>query len=81
MIFHRVKSIKPLPDKILLAEFEDGTIKHYDTKPLKDTIPVFEMLDYVTGLFELVRVDAGGYGIIWNDELDLDYNELYYNGY
>ncbi len=57
MIFHRVKSIKPLPDKILLAEF------------------------YVTGLFELVRVDAGGYGIIWNDELDLDCNELYYNGY
>ena len=81
MIFHRLKSITPLQDKILLAEFQDGTTKHYDVKPLKDKIPVFEMLDYVHGLFEQVRIDAGGYGIIWNDELDLSCNEIYNNGY
>ena len=80
MIFHRVKNITPLQDKILLAEFEDGTRKYYDTKPLKGRIPVFSMLDYVTGLFEQVHVDVGGYGIMWNDEIDLSCNELYYNG-
>ncbi|MBQ6773600.1 MAG: DUF2442 domain-containing protein [Synergistaceae bacterium] len=80
MIFHRVKNITPLPDKILLAEFYDGSIKKYDVKPLMQKIPVFQMLDYVHGLFEAVQVDSGGYGIIWNDELDLDCNELYYNG-
>ena len=81
MIFHRLKNITPLEDKILLAEFQDGTIKHYDVKPLKDKIPVFEMFDYVHGLFEQVRIDAGGYGVIWNDELDLSCNEIYNNGY
>ncbi len=80
MIFHRIKNITPLPDKILLAEFYDGSIKKYDVKPLMQKIPAFQMLDYVHGLFENVQVDSGGYGIIWNDELDLDCNELYCNG-
>lgn len=80
MIFHRVKNITPLPDKILLAEFYDGSVKKYDVKPLMQKIPVFQMLDYVHGLFEHVQVDQGGYGIVWNDELDLDCNELYFNG-
>ena len=81
MIFHRLKNITPLEDEILLAEFQDGIIRHYDVKPLKDKIPAFEMLDYVHGLFEQVRIDAGGYGVIWNDELDLSCNEIYNNGY
>ena len=80
-MFHKIKTITPLKDKILLAEFQDGTIKHYDVKPLKDKIPAFEMLDYVHALFEQVHVDSGGLGIVWNDELDLDADEIYYNGY
>ena len=27
-----------------------------------------------------MEVDAGGYGIVWNDDLDLSCNELYENG-
>ena len=80
MEFHRVKNITPLPDMFLLAEFEDGITKKYDVKPLMKKIPVFQMLDYVQGLFNQVRVDTGGYGIIWNDEIDLSCDELYYNG-
>ena len=80
MTFHRIKNITPLHDKILLAEFQDGTIKKYDVKPLMQKIPVFKMLDYVHGLFEQVRIDCGGLGVIWNDEIDLDCNELYNNG-
>ncbi|MBQ7216900.1 MAG: DUF2442 domain-containing protein [Synergistaceae bacterium] len=80
-VFHRIKNVTPLKDMILLAEFQDGTVRHYDVKPLKEKIPVFGMLDYVHGLFEQVRVDAGGYGIVWNDELDLAAEEIYCNGY
>lgn len=81
IMFHRIRNITPLKDKILLAEFQDGTIKHYDVKNLKDKIPVFEMLDYIYGLFEQVHVDAGGLGIVLNNDLDLDADEIYYNGY
>ncbi len=80
MEFHKLKNITPLSDLILLAEFQDGTIKKYDVKPLIKKIPVFEMLEYVNGLFNQVRIDAGGYGVVWNDEIDLSSEELYYNG-
>ena len=80
MNFHLLKNITPLPDLILLAEFQDGTVKKYDVKPLMQKIPVFQMLEYVSGLFYQVRVDTGGYGIVWNDEIDLSCDELYYNG-
>ena len=80
MEFHRVKTIKPLSDLILLVEFQDGSVKKYDVKPLMKKIPVFQMLDYVPGLFNQVHVDTGGYGIVWNDEIDLSCDELYYNG-
>lgn len=80
MIFHRIKKIIPLENLILLAEFQDGSVKKYDVKPLLKKIPAFEMLNYVPGLFKQVKVDVGGYGIIWNDELDLECNELYFEG-
>ena len=81
MIFHRLKNITPLPDLILLAEFHDGSLKTYDVKPLLKKIPAFGMLEYVSGLFEQVHVDSGGYGVVWNDEIDIECNELYYNGH
>ena len=31
-------------------------------------------------MFATVSVDVGGYGIVWNDELDLSYEELWENG-
>jgi len=31
-------------------------------------------------LFYSVEVDQGGYGIIWNDDIDIACDELYYNG-
>ena len=31
-------------------------------------------------MFEKVKVDAGGYGISWNDEIDIACDELYFGG-
>ena len=80
MVSHKIKTITPLSDLILLAEFDDGSVKKYDVKPLMKEIPIFQMLDYVPELFNQVRVDFEGYGIVWNDEIDLSCDELYYNG-
>ena len=33
-----------------------------------------------SSLFNLVQVDSGGYGIIWNEDIDLACNELWNNG-
>lgn len=79
-MFHKIISIAPLPDFKLLAHFSDGTAKEYDAKPLIQSMSAFEALERVTGLFEQVVVDQGGYGISWNDDIDLDSNEIWEHG-
>ena len=49
-------------------------------KPLFAQYPVFEPLRDIPGLFEQVGVDPGGYGISWNDDIDLDAAELWAHG-
>jgi len=79
-MFHKVRIINPLPNYSLLVQFENEEKRQYDIRRLVDEQDVFKALFYIPGLFEQVKVDSGGYGISWNDELDLSCNELYYNG-
>lgn len=79
-MFNTVKTVQPLDDYVLLVGFANGLKKRYDVKPLFDKKGVFHSLVDVGGLFERVRVDVGGYGIVWNDEIDLSCNELWDNG-
>jgi len=37
-------------------------------------------LKEISGLFWNVKTDLGGYGISWNDEIDLSCDELWENG-
>jgi hypothetical protein len=79
-MFHKIKSVQPLPNMILYVEFISGDTKCYDVKPLMDKWEVFKDLEQCR-LFNLVSVDTGGYGVIWNDYIDLACNELWENGY
>ena len=78
-MFHKIKSVKPLSDMVLYIEFNDGNVKHYDVKPLINKWEVFKDLKE-NNLFDFVSVDTGGYGIVWNDYIDLSCNELWENG-
>lgn len=79
-MFHKVKEVKALDNFKLQVCFEDKTFKVYDVAPLFDKWNVFQALQIDNRLFNAVRVDAGGYGISWNDDLDLSCNELWENG-
>ena len=79
-MFYKVKSVRPLPGLELLVGFQNGEERRYNVKPLMDTWEPFKAFASTIGLFEQVKVDVGGYGISWNDEIDLSCNELYYNG-
>ena len=79
-MFHKIKTVSPLENYMLLVHFVDGCAKRYDVKPLMDKLPVFNRLKDETGLFQSVAADAGGYGIFWDDELDLSCDELWERG-
>lgn len=79
-MFYKIKNVKALKNYKLLVTFTNGEVKNYDVKPLFDKWDSFKDLVTIKGLFQQVKVDDGGYGISWNDEIDLSCNELYHNG-
>jgi len=79
-MFHKIKNVAALPEYKLSVQFSEGVTKIYDVKPLFAKIPLFAKFNRDQDAFFCVSVDVGGYGIIWNDELDLSCDELWENG-
>lgn len=79
-MFHRIKSVNPLPDYRLSVQFAEGVTKEYDVKPLFEKWDVFTSFKEHPESFYDVAVDVGGYGVIWNDDIDLSCDELFENG-
>lgn len=79
-MFHKVKSVAPLSAFKLSVQFSEGVTKLYDVKHLFERISAFHHLKDNPAEFDCVSVDVGGYGIVWNDDLDLSCDELWENG-
>src|SRR5208282_784505 len=62
----------------LLVRFENGVDNIYDCRPLLSR-PQFRLLA-TPAFFRAVRVDPGGYGISWSDDIDLSEYELWVRG-
>lgn len=78
-MFHRVKDVAPLPNTRLVVQFVEGATKTYDVAPLVDEFSAFAALKDAS-VFDGVHVDIGGYGVVWNDDLDLSCDELWEHG-
>ena len=78
-MFHKVTNVYPLDNYRLLVYFEDGASKIYDVRPLFEWKDVFKTLKE-NELFYRVIVEQGGYGVSWNDDVDISSEELYSKG-
>lgn len=76
--YHKIKTVKAMADKRLLVTFNNGVIKIYDCSQLLEDENFRPLLN--DNLFRAVKADKHGYGISWNDELDLSESELWLNG-
>ena len=74
----KIKSIIPSKNLLLLVTFQNSVVKEYDCSQLLSRSAFVPLRD--EKIFNSVRVDAGGYGVSWNDELDLSEYELWTNG-
>lgn len=79
-MFHKVKNANVLPDYKLSVQFCEGVTKIYDVAPLFEKYSSFVPLKNSQELFDSVIVDKGGYGIVWNDDIDISCDELWANG-
>jgi hypothetical protein len=75
----KIRDVKPLENYSIKVLFENGIQKEYNVKALMGKYPVFKDLRD-NRLFRLVHVDCGGYGIAWNDYIDLSEYEIWENG-
>ena len=79
-MFHKIKNVTPLENYKLRVQFSEGVTKIYDMNQLFDKYKMFVDLKYHSELYYSARVDIGGYGVIWNDDIDISCDELFFNG-
>jgi Protein of unknown function (DUF2442) len=81
-----MKSMKPpkivsataIDDVTLLVEFSNSDRKQYSIAKLLDK-PMFHPLKN-PAFFRNFEIDKAGYGIVWNEDIDLSEYELWQNG-
>ncbi len=78
-MFHKVKNVTALPGFKLSIQFSEGVTKIYNVKDLIEKNSMFQNLQNEE-FFYNVEVDVGGYGIVWNDDIDISCDELFENG-
>ena len=79
-MFHKITSLATLPDYVLLVGFQNGEYKEFDLKPYIEKYAPFRLLKEEKGLYERAKIDAGGFGIVWNDDLDVSAEGVYERG-
>ena len=77
-MFHKAVELNYGKGTTLFLTFQTGEVKEYDVSVLFDKYPQLTALKdrklFITGKL------MGGYGIIWNDNLDLETETIYEDG-
>ena len=76
-MFMQALSVRFLEDVTLEVTFQDGKVVRYDMSRLFSKYPQLEELKRNRNLFLSGHLDVGGYGVIWNDDLDVDATSIY----
>lgn len=77
-MFHKAIEWKPLEGTVLEMTFQDGLVKRYDMRTLFPKYPQLKQLED-RELFVAGRL-LGAYGIVWNDDLDMEAETIYEDG-
>jgi hypothetical protein len=79
MQYPKISYVQALTNYQLFLIFDNGVSKVYDSKQLLQNSP-FEILKDEQ-VFMTVKKGSGGYGVIWNDALDLSEATLWENSF
>ena len=77
-MFHKALELKYCEGTSLELTFQDGKVKRYDMSSLFSKYPQLRALDN-RELFLSGKL-MGAYGIIWNDDLDIETETIYEEG-
>ena len=74
----KIVSAQIIDDHTLLIEFSQSEFKKYDISNLlnKEMFVPFQNPSF----FKNFKIESGGYGLIWNEDIDISEYELWRNG-
>jgi hypothetical protein len=78
MPFPRIITAKVISDTLLVVKFTNQAVKLYDVSQLFSR-PMFTPLQQ-PAFFKNFTVEPGGYGLVWNQDIDISEYELWQNG-
>ena len=77
-MFHKATDLRYKEGTLLELTFQDGKVKQYDMSVLFDKYPQLQALEdralFLSG--QLI----GAYGIVWNDDVDIEAETIYEEG-
>jgi hypothetical protein len=78
MKYPRIHQAKAIDNVTLVVEFTNQEVKKYNISHLLAN-PIFSPLRQ-SAFFKSFKVEPGGYGIVWNEEIDLSEYEFWKSG-
>lgn len=78
MNYPKIRSVKAIDDHTLLVEFNNRQMKKYDVSPLLQREMFLPLKN--PAFFKAVKVEQGGYAVVWNNNIDISEYELWING-
>jgi len=78
MKYPRILSAEAIDNHTLVIEFDNKEKKKYDITPLLKK-EMFSSLKN-PALFRAVKVEQGGYAVVWDSNVDISEYELWMNG-
>jgi hypothetical protein len=78
MQYPKVKLVSAIDNHTLLVEFDNNQKRKYDITPLLNN-DMFAPLKN-PALFKAVKVEQGGYAVVWNSNIDISEFELWRHG-
>ncbi len=78
MNYPKIKSVTALDDYTLVVLFDNKEKRKYTIVPLLGK-EMFAPLKN-PALFKAVRVEQGGYAVVWNNNIDISEYEIWKNG-
>jgi hypothetical protein len=77
--YPKILHAEAMDSKKIKVIFHNGAVRIYDCRPLLEKEPFIALKD--EALFRSVRADKNGYGVVWNDEIDLAESEIWIHGH
>ena len=74
----KIVSAQVIDDRTLLIEFSQSEFKKYDISQLLGKEMFVPLRN--PSFFKNFKIESGGYGLVWNEDIDISEYELWKNG-